>query len=270
MNTILLFNTFLSVFATFISLLLILFLFVFFINFINKDVNKLRKEVKDQKPVKSKTPKTKIHTIPLLKDYVKKFGYENITPSSKLVVWNKPGTNEFRLYDYESIGGSGLVFIGESKEIRNLLKDNKLYAKIINLDTNRNQIKIEFESEKIAEKDKVYKKKGIKSFELKGISFNKPKKSDIGPFKGFAVCEKSPYDDYAVAIYNSNNKKLGYAPKNRKLLHESLKMWHNGKVECWGEIEYNSDSGYWSGSVEIPVGLTEEEIKNNFQPTSQK
>ena len=44
---------------------------------------------------------------------------------------------------------------------------------------------------------------------------------------GDVIYEKNSHEKYAVAIYNQNNKLVGYTPKNNKRLSDSLNVWHN-------------------------------------------
>jgi len=108
----------------------------------------------------------------------------------------------------------------------------------------------------------LYKKREIKWFELKGMFYSKlDPKSDIGYFVGYAQCEKNSHDKYAVAIYNQNNKLVGYTPKNNKRLSDSLNAWHNGKVLSWGFISHDDYDNSWNGSVNIPVGYSEDQLE---------
>lgn len=84
---------------------------------------------------------------------------------------------------------------------------------------------------------------------IKGTSFRNLKFSDIGVFKGKAIAEKNNrYDDYAIAIYNSNNKHIGYAPANNVFLHEYITM-KGGCVDAYGYI--NGDGEEFWGDVYI-------------------
>ncbi len=92
--------------------------------------------------------------------------------------------------------------------------------------------------------------------------------SYAGPFEGYAFCEDSPFDNYAVAIYNSNNDRLGYIPRDNRWIHNSIEHYHKGKVYCWGYLEHviNGTKPFWYGEVFISVGLSisEIEILNSF------
>ena len=105
----------------------------------------------------------------------------------------------------------------------------------------------------------LYKKRGIKTFEMKGMYYNNlSPETHTGEFIGTAFCEESIYDDYAVAIYNDNSELLGYTPKNNKRLSNSLSEWHNGEAPAWGRLFYNDYEDRWSGTVCISVGLSNE------------
>ena len=107
------------------------------------------------------------------------------------------------------------------------------------------------------ENNQLYKKKGIKRFEMKGMYYrNLNPKTDNGAFIGLAKCEDNSHDMYAVGIYNTENKLLGYTPKRNKRLNISLNTWHNGTVPVWGSLRYNTYDDKWYGSVYIPMGYT--------------
>ncbi|MBT9189198.1 HIRAN domain-containing protein [Zobellia russellii] len=108
----------------------------------------------------------------------------------------------------------------------------------------------------------LYKKKGIKTFDLKGMFYqNLDFKSHTGEFVGFAKCENNSHDKHAVSIFNQENKLLGYAPKGNRRLNNSLVEWNNGKVLVWGEISYDDYDNKWYGVVYIPVGLTSSQLE---------
>ena len=114
------------------------------------------------------------------------------------------------------------------------------------------------------ETDFLYKKREIKSFNIHGIHFQKNINSDdAGSFIGYVTVENNPHDKYAVAVYNNQNKRLGYVPKGNQRLNESLRQWHNGKVFAWGSLiweDYFKDWSKYHCYVEIPIGLKNEEI----------
>lgn len=74
----------------------------------------------------------------------------------------------------------------------------------------------------------LYKNTGIRVFDLKGMYYQKLNpNTDNGGFYGFAKCEDNTHDKYAVGIYNTQLKLLGYTTKRNKRLNLSLKEWHN-------------------------------------------
>ena len=114
----------------------------------------------------------------------------------------------------------------------------------------------------IIETKLLYKRKGIKKFEMKGMFYR-----DLSPalhsgyFNGYALCEYNLHDTYAVGIYNNHDIHLGYTPKRNKRLSDSLDEWHYGKVMAWGSIWYNEFEDNWQGSVYIPVGYSIDELQ---------
>ena len=108
----------------------------------------------------------------------------------------------------------------------------------------------------------IYKSKGVKSFEMRGMYFRDLGNKEVGKFLGTAICDYNEHDQSAVAIYNDSGVQLGFVPKGNKRLHDSIEKWHNSKVFAWGELlneEYNGNTS-WYGKVYIPVGYSENEI----------
>jgi hypothetical protein len=108
----------------------------------------------------------------------------------------------------------------------------------------------------------LYKTKGIKSFEIKGTYYTNLTEADAGDFFGFAKCEYNSHDQYAVGIYNENGESIGYVPKGNKRLNDSLTEWHNEKLIAWGHLQFDNYDSKWYGTVYIPIGLSEEQIKS--------
>jgi len=119
----------------------------------------------------------------------------------------------------------------------------------------------------------LYKTKGIKSFEIRGTYYRDDvTKDDAGGFIGYVLCEDNYHDQNAVAIYNENNKKLGYTPKGNKRLNDSLREWNNSKVFAWGSLDFEEYNEKWYGIVYIPVGLSNskiDEIKKVFSSSEK-
>jgi hypothetical protein len=112
------------------------------------------------------------------------------------------------------------------------------------------------------EENLLYKKIGIKAFDMKGMFHQKLNpKTDNGEFIGFAKCENNSHDMYSVEIYNEESKLLGYTPKGNKRLNFSLNKWHNGKIVTWGYLRHDDYDNKWYGTVYIPVGYTLVQIK---------
>jgi hypothetical protein len=147
-----------------------------------------------------------------------------------------------------------LIFLGY---IVGTFQNNK------NVDSKSDTKKIPKQNVK-TETDFLYKKREIKSFNIHGMHFQKNLNSDdAGAFIGYVTVENNPHDKYAVAVYNNQNKKLGYVPKGNQRLNESLRQWHDGKVFAWGGLtweDYFKDWSKYHCSVEIPIGLKKEEI----------
>ncbi len=113
---------------------------------------------------------------------------------------------------------------------------------------------------KIHNEDKLLNHpKGIMRFEMKGMYYQYLSPSEAGSFIGTAECDYNEYDKYAVAIYSDTL--LGFVPKNNRILHESIEVWHEGKVFAWGHLNYDKYDKSWSGYVYIPVGCDNNNIK---------
>jgi hypothetical protein len=142
-------------------------------------------------------------------------------------------------------------FIGKRKT----KKTSKVQIKVVPKEQNTNRIDIV--DEKI-----LYKKKGIKTFVMKGMFYqNLNPKVHSGDFIGIGKCEDNSHDMYAVGIYNQQNELLGYTPKGNKRLNNSLTEWNNGKVPVWGGLSHDNYDDRWYGTVYIPVGLTTDQIE---------
>jgi hypothetical protein len=108
----------------------------------------------------------------------------------------------------------------------------------------------------------LYKKKGIKTFDLKGMYYRKlDPKVDSGVFSGTALIESNKHDTYAVAIYNSDKRLYGYIPKGNKRLSNSMQKWHNGEVPAWGHLRYMKSDDQWFGQVKLPIGYSDSEME---------
>jgi len=107
----------------------------------------------------------------------------------------------------------------------------------------------------------LYKLKGIKRFDLRGIQYRSLLPIDEGQFVGIAKCDYNSHDQYAVAIFNERNVHIGFVPKGNKRLHDSLSQWHGGNLFVWGGIEQDSYDKKWRGEVYIPIGLSSDQIE---------
>jgi hypothetical protein len=113
-----------------------------------------------------------------------------------------------------------------------------------------------------SEENLLYKQKGIKTFEVKGMFYQKLNpETDEGGFVGIAKCENNSHDKYAVGVYNKQNKLFGYTPKGNKRLNFSLSEWHNGTLTVWGHLRHDDYDDKWYGTVYLPIGYTSEQIE---------
>ena len=114
----------------------------------------------------------------------------------------------------------------------------------------------------LAEEKLLYKNKGIKMFEIKGMFYqNLNPKVNSGEFVGYAKANNNSHDMYAVEIYDNENRLLGYTPKGNRRLNNSIKEWHNGKILVWGGLSHDDYDDKWYGNVYIPAGFTESQLK---------
>jgi len=108
----------------------------------------------------------------------------------------------------------------------------------------------------------LYKAKGIKIFEIKGMYYRDLKpETHAKSFVGYALCENNSHDKNAVGIYNERGELLGYTPKGNKRLHNSLQEWHDGQILAWGDLSFNNYNDKWDGIVNIPIGISENQIE---------
>jgi len=103
-----------------------------------------------------------------------------------------------------------------------------------------------------------YVKNEVFNFELKGIFYNDYKRT--GDFLGFAKNTYNSHDKYSVGIF-INNKLAGYPPKGNYRLHNTINQIHNNNLLCWGNIHYDEFRNQYSGTVNIPIGFTMEELE---------
>jgi hypothetical protein len=113
-----------------------------------------------------------------------------------------------------------------------------------------------------SEDNYLYKSKGIKEFDLKGMYYrNLNPNKHAGLFYGYAKCEQNSHDRYAVGVYNFNNELLGYTPKGNRRLNNSIGVWNNGIVPAWGSLRHDDYNDKWYGYVAIAVGFDIEKSK---------
>lgn len=123
----------------------------------------------------------------------------------------------------------------------------------------------------LSEEKLLYKSKGIKTFDMKGMFYqNLNPQIHIGEFIGYAKTDINSHDMYAVEIYNIDNKLLGYTPKGNKRLNFSLDEWHSGKIIVWGALSHDDYDDKWYGSVNIPVGFSENQLEKVVQVLNLK
>lgn len=104
-----------------------------------------------------------------------------------------------------------------------------------------------------------YVKNEVFSFELKGVFYNEYRK--IGNFIGYAKNTHDPHDKYSVGIF-IDNKLAGYTPKANYRLHNTINQSKDKQIMCWGHISHDSYQNQYFGNVNIPIGFSEEEMKN--------
>jgi hypothetical protein len=111
-----------------------------------------------------------------------------------------------------------------------------------------------------------YVEKGINYYyTISGMEYQNLGSYLVEEFTGYVQIEDNLHDPYAIAVYKSKTKKLGYIPKGSKQLYDSLKSLHNGTAFCFGYIDYGES---WNRSfVNVVTGLDENElslIKESF------
>lgn len=110
-------------------------------------------------------------------------------------------------------------------------------------------------------------------YPIVGMKYHETNDSHLGHFIGFAVCENSSFDKYAIAIYDYDYKTLlGYIPKEEnRVLNMYISKYYNKKIFVWGYIKKDRESNNYRGNVQLPIGLDFEqidEIKNMFNMVS--
>lgn len=109
----------------------------------------------------------------------------------------------------------------------------------------------------------IYKSRKFMDLELKGLQYHDIDNSDIGKFIGYALIEpENSFDNYAIAIYNSADKKLGYIPKHNYAIFNCIKA-NEGKQSAWGII--HSSNGEYSGNVIIPLNYSQKRIEKEIE-----
>ena len=104
--------------------------------------------------------------------------------------------------------------------------------------------------------DQVFKKRVVRSYQLKGMYYRKLDPSiHSGHFIGYASPENNQHDQFAVAIYNNDNEQLGWTPKTNYRLHRSIIEWDDSRALAFGKLGYQDE---WYGYVYILVGLDED------------
>lgn len=109
----------------------------------------------------------------------------------------------------------------------------------------------------------IYKSRKFIDIELKGLQHHNIDNSDIGRFIGYAQIEpENSFDNYAVAIYNSSGKKLGYIPKHNYAIFNCIKA-NNGQQSAWGIIQKSNDE--YIGNVIIPLNYSQKRIDKEIE-----
>lgn len=110
--------------------------------------------------------------------------------------------------------------------------------------------------------DATFKEKQVLSYEFRGLDYLglDPEKHE-GSFIGTAASKQNSNDKFAVNIYNSDGKLIGFCPKHQIKLHNTIEQQHGGEVICWGNTDFAPSQGRWGHSfVSIPIGVSDTEI----------
>jgi len=110
-------------------------------------------------------------------------------------------------------------------------------------------------------------RKGYSKFGMVGMYYRKLKRSNMGKFEGYAKAEKyNTHDPYAVAIYTSSGKHVGYLPKGNKSIH-NLILENGNSLPAYGYISCDAYGSNFIGEVGIKTN-TSLNIDNPFYDQS--
>ena len=152
-----------------------------------------------------------------------------------------------------------IIYVIKNSKKKNHLKKKKDTINITVTSTSHNSNnKIEYSNA-----NTKYVNKGIKRNSIAGMSYRNLKKRHAGYFTGYAILEKNKHDPYAIAIYNSKGKQLGYLPGGNKKRHDIIKSHPDNMIFVWGKVNHNPKTNNFWGHVYTPIGLSEDEI-NTF------
>ena len=100
-------------------------------------------------------------------------------------------------------------------------------------------------------------RKGFDKFSMVGMYYRNLKRRDIGKFEGYAKADKlNPYDLYAVAIYDDNNKHLGFLPAGNKKMYDLI-LENGGTLPAYGVISCGPSMENIEGQVAILTNIVE-------------
>lgn len=116
----------------------------------------------------------------------------------------------------------------------------------------------------IPQESKVFKKKGLRDYEIRGLKYKSISDSDVAYFIGKASSVYNSHDRYAIEIVREDGKKLGFIPKGNVRMYNYIQALPSKSVVCYGWIERqfgdNWDNPYY-GRVVIPALYSSEELE---------
>jgi len=89
-------------------------------------------------------------------------------------------------------------------------------------------------------------------FPIRGINMRGLTDEDLGFFQGTVRCDQNEYDKFALAVYSSTGKHLGYLPRGREALFNAIAA-QGGVIPCEGTVEKGDDDKreFYYGYVDI-------------------
>ena len=119
-------------------------------------------------------------------------------------------------------------------------------------------------SPSVPQESKIFKKKDLRDYEIRGLKYKSISDSDVAYFVGKAVSVINPHDRYAIEIVREDGKKLGFIPKGNVRMYNYIQTLPSKSVVCYGWIERqfgdNWDNPYY-GRVVIPALFSSDELE---------